>query len=59
MIMNYDKRKDKHDLNLNNLIISSVNSITLFGIEIDKKLNLEKYLSTFPSKASRQLNAIS
>ena len=38
MTKNFDKKEKKNDLNINNLIIlSSVDSVTLLGIEIDKK----------------------
>ena len=42
--------KNKYDLNINNLIIiSSVDSVTLLGIEINNKSNFEKYVSTIIS----------
>ena len=56
--MSCDK-KEKHDLNIDNAIISSVDSVILLGIEIDNKLNFEKHVSTICKKASRQSNAIS
>ena len=50
MIMSSDKKENKYDLNINNsIIISSVDSVTLSGIEIDNKLNFEKYVSTIIS----------
>ena len=50
MIMSCDKKENKYDLNINNsIIISSVDSVTLSGIEIDNKLNFEKYVSTIIS----------
>ena len=39
MIMRHNKKEKKHDLNLSNSVISSVDSVTLLGIEIDNKLN--------------------
>ena len=39
MITSYDKKQNKHDLNINNSISSSVDSVTLLGIEIDSNLN--------------------
>ena len=49
MIMSYDKKENKYDLNINNpLIISSVES-TLSGTEIDSKLNFEKHVATIIS----------
>ena len=39
MIMRRDKKEKKHYLNLNNSVISSVDSVTFLGIEIDNKLN--------------------
>ena len=59
MIMSCNKTENKHDLNTNNSIISSVDSVILLGIEIDSKLNFEKHISTICKKASRQLNTIS
>ena len=50
MIMSSDKKENKYDLNINNsIIISSVDSVTLSGIEIDNKLNFEKDVSTIIS----------
>ena len=51
MIISCDKKKqNKSDLNINNsMIISSVDSATLLGIEIDKYLNFEKHFSTINS----------
>ena len=44
------KKENKYDLNINNsVIISSVDSVTLLGIEIDNKLNFEKHVSTIIS----------
>ena len=59
MIMGCDKKENKHDLYINNSIISSVDSVTLLGIEMNNKLNFEKHVSAICKKASRQLNAIS
>ena len=39
MILSCDKKENKHDLNINNSIISSVDSVTLLSMEIDNKLN--------------------
>lgn len=49
MIMKCDKKENKHDLNINNSIISSV---TLLGIEINK-LIFENRISTICKKESR------
>ena len=50
MIMSSDKKENKYDLNINNsIIIPSVDSVTLSGIEIDNKLNFEKDVSTIIS----------
>ena len=57
--MSCDKKENKHVLNTNNSIISSVDSVTLLGKEIDNKLNFEKHVSTICGNANRQLNAIS
>ena len=44
------KKENKYDLNINNsVIISSVDSVTILGIEIDNKLNFEKHVSTIIS----------
>ena len=44
------KKENKYDLNINNsVIISSVDSVALLGIEIDNKLNFEKHVSTIIS----------
>ena len=47
MIISCDKKKrKKYNLNINNsIIISSVDSVTLFGVEIDTQLNFEKHVS--------------
>ena len=38
------KKENKYDLNINNsIIISSIDSVTLSGIEIDKQLNFEAH----------------
>ena len=43
-------KKESEYLNINNsIIISSVDSTTLLGIEIKNKLNFEKYVSTIIS----------
>ena len=44
------KEENKYDLNItNSTIISSVDSVTLLGIEIDSKSNFEKHVSTIIS----------
>ena len=49
------KKENKYDLNINNpIIISSVDTVKLLGIEIDNKLNFEKHVSTFISFIARQ-----
>ena len=55
MIMSRDKKENKHDLYINNSIVSSADSVTLLGIEIDNKLNFEKHVLTISKKASRQI----
>ena len=59
MILNHDKKENLYSLNINNSVISSKESVSLLGIEIDNKLNFEKHVSTICKKASNQLNAIS
>ena len=50
IIMRCDKKENKYNLNINNsIIISSVDSATLLGIEIDKQLNFEKHVSSIIS----------
>ena len=45
IIMRRDKKENKYHLNINkSIIISSVDSATLLGIEIDKQLNFEKHV---------------
>ena len=62
MTMSCDKKETKYDLNINNLTItSSVDSVTLLGIEIDNKLNFEKHLSniiSFYILLSKQYNLL-
>ena len=42
--------ENKYDLNINNsIIISSVESVTLLGIEMDNKLNFQKHVSNIIS----------
>ena len=44
------EKENKYDLNINkSIIISSVDSVTLSGIEIDNELNFEKHISTIIS----------
>ena len=44
------KKENKYDLNINkSIIISSVDSVTNLGTEIDNKLNFEKHVSTIIS----------
>ena len=47
VLMSCDQKKEnKYDLNVyNSIIISSVGSVTLLGIEIDSKLNFKNYVS--------------
>ena len=44
MIMSRDKKENKHDLYINNSIISSADSVTLLGNELDNTLNFEKHV---------------
>ena len=44
------EKENKYDLNINNsIIILSVDSVTLLGIEIHSKRNFEKHVSTIIS----------
>ena len=45
--MSCDK-ENKYDL-INSIIVSSVDSVALLGIEVDNKLNFEKYIATIIS----------
>ena len=47
IIMSCDK-ENKYDL-INSIIVSSVDSVALLGIEVDNKLNFEKYIATIIS----------
>ena len=58
MILSSDKKDKKFQLNINNSTISSEDSVTLLGIEIDNKLNFKNHVSTICKKANRQRNAI-
>ena len=58
MILSSDKKDKKFQLNINNSTISSEDSVTLLGIEIDNKSNFKNHDSTICKKANRQLNAI-
>ena len=58
MILSSDKKDKKFQLNINDSTISSEDSITLLGIEIDNKLNFKNHISIICKKANRQLNAI-
>ena len=59
MILRPDKKENKFQLNINDSIISSEDSVTLLGIEIDSKLNFKNHVSKICRKVGRQLNAIS
>ena len=62
MILSCDKKENQYNFIINNLIIiSSVDSVTLLGIEIDNKINFEKHVSTIISIyifLSRQYNLL-
>ena len=62
MILSRDKKENQYNFIINNLIIiSSVDSVTLLGIEIDNKINFEKHVSTIISIyifLSRQYNLL-
>ena len=62
LILSCDKKENQHNFIINNLIIiSSVDSVTLLGIEIDNKINFEKHVSTIISIyifSSRQYNLL-
>ena len=53
------KLKNSCELLIDNHNIDSENSVTLLDIEIDDKLNFEKYVTALCQKASCQLNALS
>ena len=62
MITSCDKKENKYDLNINSsIIISSVDSVAVLGIEIDSRLNFEKHVATiisFYQGKSRQYNLL-
>ena len=58
MILSSDKKDKKFQLNTNKSTISSEDSVTLLGIEIDNKLNFKSHVSTICKKENRQLNAV-
>ena len=58
MILSSDKKEKKHDLKINDSIISPEKSVTLLGIEIDNKLNFLKKVANICRKANNELNAI-
>ena len=62
MITSYDKKENKYDLNINSsIIISSVDSVAVLGIEIESRLNFEKHVATiisFYQGKSRQYNLL-
>ena len=51
--------KNKYTLKINDTDIIAKPSVTLLGVEIEKKLNLNNHKSTICQKASNKLNAIS
>ena len=53
------KLKNSNELLIVNHKIDSEYSVTLLGIEIDNKLNIEKHVRALCQKAGRQLNALS
>ena len=62
MITSCDKKENKYDLNINSsIIISSVDSVAVLGIEIESRLNFEKHVATiisFYQGKSRQYNLL-
>ena len=53
VINSLGKLEEFHELLINNHKIDSENSVTLSDIEIDKKLNFEKYVKALCQKASQ------
>ena len=53
------KLKDSYELLIDNHKIDSENSLTLLGIKIVNKLNIETHVTPLCQKASRQLYALS
>ena len=51
MILRPNKKENKFQLNINDSIISSEDSVTLLGIEIDSKLNFKNHVSKICRKA--------
>ena len=53
------KEKNPIELDIDGKIIKSEDSVKLLGLEIDSKLNFEKYISSLCNKSAGQLNALS
>ena len=58
MIITSNKEQNNTPVKINGVDITPESSVKLLGIEIDKKLNFKKHISTLCNKASNQLNAI-
>ena len=58
MIVNFKKDLSKSVLNINSVELTKESCVKLLCIEIDNKLNFEKYISSIYKKANNQLNAV-
>ena len=62
MIINrFGKMQNKHEMHIDNKVITSEHSVQLLSIEIDNQLKFDNHVSTLCKKvssASSQLNAI-
>ena len=58
IIIDRKKKKKTTSTKVNDTNINSENSVRLLGLEIDSKLNFDKYLTELCKKYVGQLNAI-
>ena len=58
IIIDRKKKKKPTSTKINDTNINSENSVRLLGLEIDSKLNFDKYLTQLCKKYVGQLNAI-
>ena len=59
MVINrFVKMKNKHEMYIENMKITSEHSVKLLGFEIDNQLNFDSHVSTLCKKAGFHLNAI-
>ena len=56
IILHPKKNNNSYTLNIGEHTITSLNSVSLLGIEIDNQLTLSKHIETLMRKAAGQLN---